>query len=70
MEAYFFYGYDFHPITIENEEMKDLSHETIYGLLRPKGHIKMPSQWSISCWMISAMKPVKVKVRSFQDSSR
>ena len=60
MEAYFFMG----MISILLLwKMKALSHETIYGLLRPKGHIKMPSQWSISCWMISAVHPVKVLSR-------
>ena len=29
-----------------------------------KGHqIRMPSQWSISCWMIWAVQPVKVRMR-------
>ena len=26
-------------------------------------HIKIPSQWSISCWMIWAVQPVKVLKR-------
>ena len=29
-----------------------------------RGHqIRMPSQWSISCWMIWAVQPVKVRMR-------
>ena len=30
--------------------------------------IKMPSQWSISCWMICAVQPVKVFSRTWKDS--
>ena len=30
------------------------------GAGKVKNHIKIPSQWSISCWMISAVQPVKV----------
>ena len=37
----------------------------IHDPTREKGiQIKIPSQWSISCWMICAVQPVKVLMRS------
>ena len=35
----------------------------LYLLLLAGAHIMIPSQWSISCWMISAVQPVKVLSR-------
>ena len=32
----------------------------VAGAGKPENHIRIPSQWSISCWMISAVQPVKV----------
>ena len=31
----------------------------VAGAGKPENHIRIPSQWSISCWMISAVQPVK-----------
>ena len=40
----------------------------VSGAGKVQNHIKTPSQWSISCWMISAVQPVKVLLRVWNSS--
>ena len=46
-----------------NNARRAARHERAARRLFSEGQIKTPLQWSISCWMIWAVKPVKVRSR-------